>query len=1512
MGVTVNLRDNNGEDDYAYAVIVPEDKANKVDEVRSKTISSFENITGSNYADKLTGDDGYNIIKGLGGGDTIKALGGNDTLVGGAGADFLDGGDGIDLADYSSSPGGVSVSLQALAVNLFADAAGDTLVNIENLRGSDFSDTLTGNGGDNAIDPGLSHSALSDTVHGGVGTDSLLIDYSRNDVGRGLIGGFDLGSLSDGRFSRAEANGQAQRDGVDFEGIERLDIVGTSKDDIVFGGAGDDLIVTGRGNDMIFAGTGNDRVIAGRGNDYVVSGSDAFRTLSPTAGNDLIELKGGAGIDTLSISLAAYTGNVVLGGTATNSDFTGTNLVLNNGGAISEFERLYAVTTGQGDDRLTQAGVQDNIFITGFGVDEIRPGLGDDYVDGGLDYRIGTEIAAVQGTTLTLAGSIDSLYANDGDLLVLDYSTLATAVTGGVTEAITAYSVQDGASEIAIWTNNGGFASGSSHIGFENIERLDITGSSANDVLIGTDLLFGRNVGADGAIVASQSKRGDDRLSGGAGDDLLIGGTGDDTLLGGEGNDLLLGAAIGSARGPLLDRGEVDTLTGGAGADIFILGTQIGDTSIIYYNDGVESAVGLPTIGDRTHSGSNHAVVTDFQSDDKLLLAGVASDYRTTEAGGATHIYLRDGLDGQGNALAANDELIADLTGVTGFRLDSASVIYVGNSALHSVAAVATGGKSAQIVSKVSVDSGPGTALAARLAGIATSAAPATIAPSHAKAAAADISVAHAANGGQIVGNDSWVTQTTDPTALRAALFDPGSVLGHGRFTLEGDGAAFGTFKGDPFGLGHGIVLSTGEVEQLAGRNLVDGGPKVAKPLDLKFVKVGTDGFNTIYRADLTNLGFDLNSIRLTDHSGGQGGAGGTASGFDLNALALSHTRLDSLPAGADLNSSALLPRIDAFSFDAASVVFAPGTQRAPSGGYGNGPDLEGSVNGMPDFADARLDVFDQSFSSGYLTLGDGGSLGFNLSQTVSTKGPLYLYVAETGANGETLTTGFTASSDRLDTPTDLSTDLGKPGVEGDQIALTYSFVPANALGVTDLSVNEVVFDFVFFSEELIEYAQSEFNDNFKITLNGVNLAKLSDGSFASVDTLYTPAANGNAASDIRMLRTDTVASDFIYNPVGTGPAAGQTRADGYSKVLHFKGAINPGVENILRIEVNDVRDGLLDSGILIRGGSFVGHSVNDFYADGGAPHLLEGRTSDIAFGLHVPTGGHTNGPLTVTLHPTAGLDLGAGAGRDVTRVLRGDGSLADHVTATAVVDGKANSGHIELVTFKVEGNDAPPTGIAPLVFGVDDAFLAVTRTIGDAPERYSRLAPNAWADAWTANGVHVTHTADTSGRTPVWSAVDFGTANPGLLSGSDILGGDLGVSGQARGAPGTLQDIATNEALRFHFDSGEVSGFSIDFARLERGDTARIELHDAAGAVLQTLTTSAPTFALDHLAHVAEIVVSAASGAFMLDSVSFTENLDPRLAGLFLKDAHLDRLPEFLPLPPANDHGVLQHFNIA
>ena len=122
-------------------------------DAQGDTIIGFENITGSAFNDVLVGDDGANALRGGGG---------NDQLTGGKGADVLDGSAGVDTARYDGSPQGVFVDMFNPIAN-GGDAAGDTLVSIENLTGSAFLDRLVGDGhanvllGNGSVDALLGH-----------------------------------------------------------------------------------------------------------------------------------------------------------------------------------------------------------------------------------------------------------------------------------------------------------------------------------------------------------------------------------------------------------------------------------------------------------------------------------------------------------------------------------------------------------------------------------------------------------------------------------------------------------------------------------------------------------------------------------------------------------------------------------------------------------------------------------------------------------------------------------------------------------------------------------------------------------------------------------------------------------------------------------------------------------------------------------------------------------------------------------------------------------------------------------------------------------------------------------------------------------------------------------------------------------------------------------------------------------------------------------------------------------
>ena len=166
------------------------------------TVTGVENAIGSIVTDTLVGDGNRNVLDGgFNGGDVLIGAGGDDTLIGGRGADLLDGGTGTDVADYREAAAGVTVDLAQGGTG--GDAAGDTFTGIEDVDGSDFGDSITGDAGAND----LFGRGGNDLLKGGGGADTLS---------------------------------------------------GTSGDDTLVGGDGDDTLSGGSGADSMSGGAGND------------------------------------------------------------------------------------------------------------------------------------------------------------------------------------------------------------------------------------------------------------------------------------------------------------------------------------------------------------------------------------------------------------------------------------------------------------------------------------------------------------------------------------------------------------------------------------------------------------------------------------------------------------------------------------------------------------------------------------------------------------------------------------------------------------------------------------------------------------------------------------------------------------------------------------------------------------------------------------------------------------------------------------------------------------------------------------------------------------------------------------------------------------------------------------------------------------------------------------------------------------------------------------------------------
>lgn len=413
------------------------------------------------------------------------------------------------------------------------------------------------------------------------------------------------------------------------------------------------------------------------------------------------------------------------------------------------------------------------------------------------------------------------------------------------------------------------------------------------------------------------------------------------------------------------------------------------------------------------------------------------------------------------------------------------------------------------------------------------------------------------------------VKQNNIANELLKSLLGDTSGLSNPKIKLTGDARAFGTFQEDPFGLESGIVLSTGNVEELPGQNTSDGGfsPGVSVPLEFEKLD-GLTGLSSnprtaVFRADFSDIGFDINSITIADSASGQGGASGAFSGFDLDAIKLSNTKIDNAEEIKNL------PGLDIFDFSPVKTIFTPGTQRSPvNPEY---PNLFGTINDNINNAVATLEKFDDQSaadvnnSDGAVSLGDGGKIGFDLKDTIQQGEPVYLYIGESGNNGETIEGNITVSNRPINGFSDLSTDYGLPGIENDSISMEIEFD-------ADDTVEQLYFQFAFGSEEFAEYA-GLFNDNFSLKLNGFNLARLNDGSAVTINNVSSSPF-------------DTDNPDYIYNPVDQGVASSETKLDGYTKPLTFVGSLLKNAKNTLEINIEDARDGLLDSAVFIKGGT--------------------------------------------------------------------------------------------------------------------------------------------------------------------------------------------------------------------------------------------------------------------------------------------------------------------------------------
>jgi serralysin len=301
---------------------------------------NIENLTGSVFNDALSGSGSANVLRGNNGNDLLVGLGGSDTL---------DGGFGTDTASYATSASTVVVDLN-LGSGAGGDAAGDSLISIENLTGSSFTDQLSGNSLANVLDGG----GGADILGGRGGNDVYVVDNARDAIIEFAGQGLDEARASVSYTLTANADVETLRTTND-NGTAAIGLTGNSGGNQIIGNNGDNVLDGGGGNDQFVGRDGNDLYFVDSATDAVTEfggqGLDEVRASVSyvlSAGADVENLRTVDDNGVAAINLTGnQTGNTVRGNAGAN--------ILNGAGGDDELTGLAGQDTFAFDTALDAA-----------------------------------------------------------------------------------------------------------------------------------------------------------------------------------------------------------------------------------------------------------------------------------------------------------------------------------------------------------------------------------------------------------------------------------------------------------------------------------------------------------------------------------------------------------------------------------------------------------------------------------------------------------------------------------------------------------------------------------------------------------------------------------------------------------------------------------------------------------------------------------------------------------------------------------------------------------------------------------------------------------------------------------------------------------------------------------------------------------------------------------------------------------------------------------------------------
>jgi Ca2+-binding RTX toxin-like protein len=560
--------------------------------VGQDTLVNINQIQGTGNADAIYGSSAL-ITEQFEGGL------GNDTLDGGAITDTLNG-DNNNRVSYQNAIGAVSVNL---STGTSSGAEGvDTLLNFNQVRGSEFNDTLTGS---NRTD-------VTESFEGRLGND--LIDGQ---------GGFDVVRYGNAttqvvvNLATGSATGAMGNDTlVGIEGV-----YGGSAGDILTGGNAASGVTVNDGLLEIFRGEGgNDTIDGGQGYDrvdYTTSTSGVTVTLNDTLDGQALDGLGGTDVlRNIEAVRGSYFNDTLTGSnTATFESFEGGdgNDSINGMGGTDRVDYRnargnvsvnllngFAQDGSGGTDTLANiedvrgsrdfanniTGSAANNYLLGGNADDwFDGGAGNDTIDGGADGQFGDFVnygSATSAVNVNLTTGVAAGTSSGTDTLVriehIQDSNFNDTLVG--TAGINFFNLSGGNDSV-----DGG--AGSDAVFYESAGSgvtVNLSTHSATGITIGNDTLIGiENV--HGSSYA---------------DNITLGGADNGYVFGRGGNDVLSGTSGTNVS---------ERFIGGSGSDTIDGGTGLGWNVVSYEDDGYDNAAG------RTGAGVTVNLLTGVATD---------------------------------------------------------------------------------------------------------------------------------------------------------------------------------------------------------------------------------------------------------------------------------------------------------------------------------------------------------------------------------------------------------------------------------------------------------------------------------------------------------------------------------------------------------------------------------------------------------------------------------------------------------------------------------------------------------------------------------------------------------------------------------------------------------------------------------------------------------------------------------------------------------------------------------